>query len=650
MNSPRKKEVLVKKQVDSVDFLTDSDNKALPYFQVVLLICVIILTFPSLIIDASSNIDLSWFIGLHKATNEGLIYGRDIVFTYGPLGFLTVPVFVNKNLWAYSAVYTLAVYALTLFGCSLYLRKMKANLVKTVIFAVIFVVVCGGLFPGRDFELLLSVFIFSYLYTLGKRGLILLLGLAFLYSILPFIKFSAALAGGIVGVAFLCVLIRDKRGKKAVIFLIAYLAAFITLGLLLFRSPKAILMYLYGCWQITSGYNDAMGVNGSKTDLLFVVFAWILYIGLFCYCAFKKKRQDLIYLALGFGVLFLSFKTGFVRQDLHVFYFYSMWLSVFGLYFLRPFADAKIIGYTVLLFIFAMLYQGGMEIFSFQNPYTYNSVANKLRNLRLSFNLFRGIGAEERMAMAKTQLSSFYNLKTETVRMLSGHTMDVFPYDIAITEVYGFKWHPRPVFQSYSAYTEYLDLLNAKHFSSDAGPQYILYALGTIDKRYAIFDEPATFRTLLQEYKPCAQDGAFLVLEKNPPAGAGTEEYISTEATGFGQTIPLPRLDNELLFAKVHVEYNLLGLGRKFLFKPPNVYIAFFNERLLIGGRPWRLVFPNATNGLFISQYVADQNDLLEIWKGDTRQDITGIVLLTEHPAFFKDKITVQFFKMPIKK
>lgn len=651
--------------MSNINFLTNPDNKALPYFQVVLLIYVIMLTVPSLIIDTRGDLDPSWRIGLHKAANEGLIYGRDIVFTYGPLGFLTIPIFVNKNLWVYSAAYILVIYALTAFGCSLYIRKMKANLGKTVIFAVIFIAVFRGLLnwrTGRDFELLLSVLIFTYLYTLRGRGLILLLGLAFLYSILPFIKFSAALADGITGMVFLCILILDKRGKEAIIFLIACLVSFSILGLLLFRTPKAILVYLYSCWQIASGYNDAMGTVDThrKIDFLSAIFAWVSYIGLFCYCAFKKRRLDLLYLILSFGMLFLNFKLGFVRHDYgHVVFFYSMWLSVFGLYFLRSFADAKIIGHLVLLFIFVMLYLclcgtdiTYLGISWFPKLYMPNKVVDKdkLRNLQLSFNLFRGIGTEEQATMSKTQLLKYYSLKMETVGMLSGHTIDVFPYDIAITEAYGFKWHPRPVFQSYSAYTEYLDSLNAKHFSSDSGPEYILYALRTIDGRYAIFDEPTTFRTLLRKYEPCAQDGDFIVLQKSPSADAGTEEYIGTKVVKFGQTIPLPKLGNGLLFARIHVEHNLLGLGRKFLYKPPNVYIAFFNGRELIGGRVRRFVFSNAMNGLFISQYVANQNDLLEIWKGNIRQDITGIALLTEHPAFFKDKITVQFFKTPTKK
>jgi hypothetical protein len=657
MTLKRKKAAIAEKPTSNISFLTNPDSKVLPYLQVVLLIYVIILTFPYLLIDTRGDTDSSWYIGLYKATDAGLLYGRDVVFTYGPLGFLTIPIFINKTLWAYSAVYTLLLYVLTIFGCSLYIRKMKANLVKTLIFAVIFAAIFNGWLigrTGRDFELVFSVFIFSYLYTLMKRSLIPLSALAFFYSTLPFIKFSAALAACITGAAFLYILIRNKRGKEAIIFLIVCLASFSALALLLLGTPKAIFRYLYGCWQIASGYNDAMGIEHGllKKDYLFAIFAWVLYIGLLVYCALRKRKFDLIYLVLGFGVLFLYFKLGFVRHDhAHVIYFYSMWLLVFGLYFLRSFADAKIIRYFVLLFIFVMLYQCGVNIFSlkassFLKLYMPGRVPDKLRNLQLSFNLFRGIGTEEQTAKVKTQLMEYFPLRAETVEMLSGHTMDVFPTDIAITEAYGLKWHPRPVFQSYSAYTEYLDSINAKHFNSDSAPQYVLYALSAIDGRYPIFEEPATFRTLLQNYEPCGQDEAFIILKKNPSADTGSKEYIGTAVGKFGQIISLPRLNDGLLFAEIKVEYSLPGSAWKFLYKPPNTYIAFLNNGQVIGGRYWRFVPANAMDGLFVSEYVANQNDLLEIWKGNIRQDITGIAILTEHPVFFKDKITAQFFKV----
>jgi hypothetical protein len=224
--------------------------------------------------------------------------------------------------------------------------------------------------------------------------------------------------------------------------------------------------------------------------------------------------------------------------------------------------------------------------------------------------------------------------------------MDVFPYDIGVAEAYDFNWHPRPVFQSFSAYTEYLDSLNAKYYMSASSPEYILYALGTIDSRYEIFDEPATFRTLLLKYEPCALDRNFIVLHKKDAADIAAEEYAGTEIVKFGETIPVPKCSDGLLFAKIHIEHNLPGMVRKILYKSPDIYVTLFNNDTVIGTKEQKFVFSNAANGLFVSQYISDQNSLLEVWKGNIQQDITSIVFQTKYPEFFKDKITVEFFKI----
>ena len=37
------------------------------------------------------GVDASWNAGLAMAVEQGLHFGRDVVFTYGPLGFLSTP-------------------------------------------------------------------------------------------------------------------------------------------------------------------------------------------------------------------------------------------------------------------------------------------------------------------------------------------------------------------------------------------------------------------------------------------------------------------------------------------------------------------------------------------------------------------------------
>ena len=50
-----------------------------------------VVTFPLKTLEPGGGTDSSWVAALHLAADRGLDFGTDIVFTYGPLGFLTVP-------------------------------------------------------------------------------------------------------------------------------------------------------------------------------------------------------------------------------------------------------------------------------------------------------------------------------------------------------------------------------------------------------------------------------------------------------------------------------------------------------------------------------------------------------------------------------
>ena len=57
----------------------------------VLVAVVGLLTIPGLVVRPSVGIDPSWELGLHLARDHGFVVGRDIVFNYGPWGFLNQP-------------------------------------------------------------------------------------------------------------------------------------------------------------------------------------------------------------------------------------------------------------------------------------------------------------------------------------------------------------------------------------------------------------------------------------------------------------------------------------------------------------------------------------------------------------------------------
>ena len=58
-------------------------------------------TLPTPLDGAGAGLDPSWVIGLHLAADKGMIFGRDLVFTYGPLGYLSaraLPSFLARQL------------------------------------------------------------------------------------------------------------------------------------------------------------------------------------------------------------------------------------------------------------------------------------------------------------------------------------------------------------------------------------------------------------------------------------------------------------------------------------------------------------------------------------------------------------------------
>src|SRR3979411_1910438 len=47
---------------------------------------------------AAADFDGAWAVALNYAETHGLIHGRDIAFTYGPLSYLVLPMATGSNL------------------------------------------------------------------------------------------------------------------------------------------------------------------------------------------------------------------------------------------------------------------------------------------------------------------------------------------------------------------------------------------------------------------------------------------------------------------------------------------------------------------------------------------------------------------------
>jgi len=104
---------------------------------------------------------------------------------------------------------------------------------------------------------------------------------------------------------------------------------------------------------------------------------------------------------------------------------------------------------------------------------------------------------------AETSLLNKNNkLPDDILKLVGDSTVDVFPWNIQMLIENGLNYAPRPVLQSYSAYTKRLQDINFDYYNSNEAPKYVIFDLDPIDNRYPIFDESKVYMLLEKKYKP----------------------------------------------------------------------------------------------------------------------------------------------------
>jgi hypothetical protein len=123
-----------------------------------------------------------------------------------------------------------------------------------------------------------------------------------------------------------------------------------------------------------------------------------------------------------------------------------------------------------------------------------------------------------------------------------------------------------------------------------------------------------------------------------------TSRTISVLDTEIGKSIPVPKIKDRYLFAKIYMDYNLLGKTAKLFYKPPSVYIKLTTDKTTL---EHKFIFSIARNGIFLSQSMHDINGLLDIFNGNVSNDLNSITISTKYPAFYNKHIRVEFFEVP---
>jgi hypothetical protein len=606
-------------------------------------LAVSILTLPLGIVIIEAGLDNSWLIGLNMAFSRGMQFGKDIVFTFGPLGFLFLPCFFDVNHWMVAYLCGLAVHFVLVLLVFLLLSKVTSSKWHFIIGSASLFFILPFLTIEHKLMLVALVLLNSVtMYQVGTvRSCLTVSIMSLCLALASAIKFTAAVSTTGIIIAAVSIFTYRRQFLTLAIMVFSCLLAYTGLWILAGQHITNLIPYLRNSIEISAGYNHAMVVSGEKLQLAAGIAGICLFYLIFVYGAITRKQALIVFMLPFLIFAFMAFKCGFVRQDLgHVRVFFALMLFLFSLMYLACKQDIP----KPLCFLLLLILCSAMPIFIAERT-ALESVSPQIMSRRIRSNMvslkmlangssFR----QEILRKYKLHLKNKFRLSDALVEYIGKNRIDIIPWDIELLYVYDMNWSPRPIFQSYSAYTKALDSLNAGYYEKSA-PDMLLYMVKTIDDRYAVFDEPATFRRILLNYKPLF--GGILLRKKDESTSLQRHAISSIEAD-IGEVIQTPQTDG-YLFANVRIEYSLLGKVVTIAYKGDVMRIHLATDE---GFFEHRFISSTAENGIFLSSYIATNQDLLDVFDGKPGKAIHSLRFTTGNKWFYKNKIKIEFFEI----
>jgi hypothetical protein len=577
------------------------------------------------------GLDGSWHYALNDFFHRGIIFGRDVVWTYGPFGFINRPQNIGSNLVIAFAVQILL--WVTFSAILIWIvTKTGTRCLNIVLFAILFTggqCVFNFAFFGIDYYislivlLLLSISMISteWKWSFSLAGIFCVL-LFFVKFSTACLSYSALVASGLIQGWH-----DPKRNRGSMMISLGFVPC-LTVATYFAYNPSItdLWFYLFGMVELSSGYSVAMSLPWDGSNIIYSLGIFTLYVWLMS--LLYRRRQHTFRISLVMLVpLFFSFKHGMVREDRHVFFFFSYFLLILGIIVLFTNFTRKYRQYFVIigaaLLLWGMVFKTHYPGFR-MGPYLLDKVVvTQIRSV-FGWESFKGL-----IDWKSGELLARDRLPNDLLSNIGDHTVGIFPNELAYAAANDIRFVPFPVCQSYSAYTSYLDRVNAAFISDETrAPDMILLHWNVLDNRQPYMDVPATWSAMYSWYDECVKYEGWVLLSRRIRPRLTTWTMLNRSM--IMNTDEIPICDTQDLIAlKVDLNLSLRGRIQKFLYKVLPTYITLSSKN----GREFthRVVPATLQNGLIINFLPRNQTDVSSFFR--TGRFKTRIIAVRFHGA-----------------
>jgi hypothetical protein len=510
-------------------------------------------------------LDSSWMMVLAESWYGKLAFGGTLLWHYGPLGFLYGELYHPATQQWKIAILSFALMLFIAAAARLVLLRAQPK-------------------EGGAFSILVIVMILTQAPDCLWLGFPLLLVLhqqllrPQAKDIMPWLLFFMTVVGGLIKFPYLaaglaaCVVLDAYRmavWSKKPMFIPLYIASYAALWMMCGQNLLHLPKFLYGMIELSRGFGGAMSTGSGWIGFsLFSIGLVLLLMGYFS--AWQKEMGKITAASLLAALLLLGYITarfGFTNaNDYHQ-------LSAIGWYVMLLLL-LKDFGWAA----FPRWVRKGMVVYVCVVMMGFVAVLVSPKGRAEIASIFGNTGKIKDITSvaiistkAPPEIRRFNLREAYPLPSVKG-TADIYNYNQLAIFAQDFEYHPRPVFQSYHAYTDYLAEKNRAFVASATAPQHIFFDVEPVNEHFPAQEDGASWAEIVTRYAPKGLYRTHLHFERRTDEAAPVPVKIEAKTARWNEPISLPE-KSLALWAQIQMKPTLLGKIWNTLLTPPDVLI-----------------------------------------------------------------------------
>lgn len=566
---------------------------------------------------SSLRVDLSYLLTMPQLFLDKAQYGPDIVFTYGPLGWICCN-WTPFKLHPWAIVLGIAL-SLVFSAGMYYLIGLSALRYRWWTLAPLFVLGSMVLEGFTDYYWISFALLAAVFYVRGGRITFLTAALACSAALVGLVKFTFLMMGLVCfGVLALWDILRKQPPRLSFLFALSLIFFWFLAG----QNPVHLPIWILRCVELSSSYGEAMAKGFYQpyrgVDVAIFLVGALVPLGTMLWN--RRQAPALWVLAMCFGAAaFMQHKHAWGGNQIENAAITLLFLGLFYVCLIVQWSRAT--AFAMLLGVLApcviLVRYDALPLYDYLKPvYTAERILQMARTLMGQISAATD-GYEPLLASVRN---------TVPLPGITG-SADAIPNISGVIAAYHktLSYRPRPAYLGINAHTAKLAQANGTFLKSSQAPDWLLFEVEPegerFNKRYPASVEGPAWLEAITRYEVSNFVGNIAVMSKREPKTFRMSSVIQ-HTVSMGEPLQVPP---GLIWAEMDIRRTAFGHLTEFLYKTPHVLMEIKTD---IGAvHEFQLLSNVARGGFILSPFINTTDEFTALAHGEL-QNLDAITSL----------------------